>query len=296
VSSAELQKADLQKAEIHFQVLVDSTAPALVERAISFETGASRAQVEEPSNFAYEHHGEDFSPRDSGALTRFYEDLLEGVAFPLTFATKSIKGIDTLMAIALFLHRDLAIHPSTPGLVTAVDLIHRKGLPFLGHVDADLARFLQGMMDFFPVGVSKQEMGERIASATQWIRGYVIEGTLPNVGPLMTKPRLIEVGTNGFVLAEAGKPSLDVWGDLYRQGFLRGVLLGPEDRDFRQVIASRKSDKIAFDLNQAAYHLNELERLSGGEANWRVDGHYLFGPPDGSLVLVAHMLGVFLRV
>ena len=276
-------------------MVIDPTVPSLVKDAISFETGASRTEASEP--FVYEHHGEDFTSSDSGALTRFHEDLILGTPLPLTFATRSIGGIDTLVAIALFLHRDLAVHPGTPGLVTAVDLIHRRGAPFLGHVEVDFARFLRGLKDYFPPGASKQEVGERIATATQWVRDYVLDGNLPNIGPRVTKPRVIEVGTNGFVFAEAKKPSVDAWADLYRLGFLRGFIIGPEDRDFRHVVASRKSDRVSFNLQQAEIHLNELERASGGDPSWKVaDGAFLLSPPDGSLILVSHMLGVFLRI
>jgi hypothetical protein len=284
----------VELAALNFQVVIDPTAPPVVKDAISFETGAS--PVEAAESFVYEHHGEGFEPHAKGALTKFYEDLILGTALPLTFATRKIKDVDILVAISLFLFRDLAIHPATPGLVAAVDLIHRYGPTFLGHVDADLARFLRGVKDYFPSGVSKQETGERLATATQWVREYVVDGNLPNIGPRITKPRIIEVGTNGFVLAEARKPTVDAWADLFRQGFLRGVMIGPADGDFRHVIASRKSERVEFNLEQAVLHLNELERLSGAEPLWRVDGDFLFGPPDGSLILVSHLLGVFLRV
>jgi len=284
-----------QLTELQFRVLIDPTAPALVKDAVSFETGATKAEVV-PGSYVYEHHGEEFSLDEPGALPRFFEDLLIGSPLPLTFATKSVQDIDTLVAIALFLYRDLAIHPATPGLVYAVDLIHRKGPTMLGQVDEDLARFLQGMRVYFPAKAPRQEVGERLTSATQWIHEYILDGTLPNIGPLMTKPRVIEVGSNGFVLSEARKPSIEAWADLYRQGFLRGFMISPEDRDFRHVIASRKSARIEFDLQMAAVHLNELERVSGGDPKWRVEGDFLFSPPDGSLVLVSYMLGVFQRV
>lgn len=284
----------MELAELSFQVVLDPTVQPVVKGAITFETGASLVESAEP--FVYEHHGDGFDLHSKGALTKFYEDLLLGTALPLTFATTRVKDIDTLVAISLFLYRDLAIHPSTPGLVTTVDLIHRYGPTFLGHVEADLARFLRGVKDYFPVGLSKQEVGERLTTATQWVREYLVDGNLPNIGPLATKPRIIEVGTNGFVLAEARKPSVDAWGDLYRQGFLRGVMVGPPVGDFRYVVASRKSERVEFSLEQALVHLNELERISAGDPSWRIEGNFLYSPSDGSLTLPSHLLGVFLRV
>lgn len=286
----------MQAAELSFQVLIDPHLPPVVEGAVSFETGASRAQASDPKLFVYEHHGEGFRPEDRGALTSFFEDLILGTPFPLVFATHRIGGLDTILAASLFLHRDLAIHPGMPGLVAAADLVHRRGHPYLGHVEPDLARFFQGLEGYFTGNFSKKELGERLTSAVQWVREYVIEGRLPDLGPRPQPVRVLEVGTNGFVLALAERPSVEAWVGLYRQGFLRGILIGPEDGDFRQVVASRKSERVEFDLGRALVHLNELETLSGGASEWRLDGLYLFGPPVGTTILVSHLLEVLLRV
>jgi hypothetical protein len=286
----------MEAVELSFQVSIDPHLPPVVEGAVSFETGASRAQVSDPKLFAYEHHGEGFGPNDPGALTRFFEDLILGTPFPLVFATHRVGGLDTILATALFLHRDLATHPGMPGLVAAADLVHRRGHPFLGHVEPDLARFFQGLEGYFTGSFSKKELGEKLTLAVQWVREYVLEGRLPDIGPRPQPIRVLDVGTNGFVLAATDRPSIEAWVDLYRQGFLRGVLVGPDEGDFRQVVASHKSERVTFDLGKALLHLNELEVLSGGDAEWSLDGLYLFGPPIGTTILVGHLLEVLLRV
>lgn len=286
----------MQAIELTFQVLVDPSHPPITEGAVSFETGASKAQTQDPDSFAYEHHGPDFGPQDPGALTRFYEDLVLGTPMPLTMALREVSKIDTLVAVALFLHRDLPVHPSTPGLVAAVDLIHRRGPALLGHVGADLARFLQGLEMFFAPRLSKEERGERLGTAAQWVRGFILDGELPNMGPIAPSVRVLDMGTNGFVLAESERPGVEAWSELYRQGFLRGVVLGPQDGDFRLVQASKKSERVPFDLTRAALLLNELEGLTGGTPSWQVEGLTLFSPPEGTTLLVNYLLEVFLRV
>jgi len=284
----------VELASLNFQVVIDPTVPPLVKDSVSYETGASVEESASP--WVYEHHGEGFDPLGPGALTRFYEDLIRGTPLPLIFSTREVNDIDSIVAITLFLSRDLATHPATPGFVTAVDLVHRFGPQYLGHVDPDLARFFQGLRGYFPPGVSRQEAGQRVGTAVQWIREYILDGDLPNIGPRVTSPRVLEIGTNGFVFAEAAKPSIETWGELYRGGFLRGVLIGPQLGDFRQVIASRKSDRVEFNLNQALIHLNELERASDGDPTWRIEGDFLFSPPQGTLILMSYLLGVFIRV
>lgn len=278
-----------------FQVLVDPTHPSILEGAVSFETRATRAQL--APGVAYEHHGEEFSADDAGALTRFYEDLILGVPMPLTLSLHKVEDLDAILATALFLHRDLTLHPNTTGLVSAVDLIHRRGPAFYGHVDEDLARFLHGLQDYLGQETSKQERGVRIGTAAQWIREYVLDGTLPNLGPHAPRVRVLDVGTNGFVLAESDQPSPKCWEVLYRLGFLRGVVLGPlVDSERRTVLVSKKSSHVQFDLARAALHLNELEVLSGGDSEWEVSGEYLTSPTEGSVVLANYILQVLLRV
>lgn len=280
-------------SELQFQVLVGSKTPSVLEDAICFETGATKEQL---GLLVYEHHGEGFGPEDPGALTRFYEDLILGSPFPLSFVTHEIRGPDTLLALALFLHRDLLLQPGTPGLVATVDLAHRWGPPLLAHLDPTLARFIRSFDLFFPTPLTDRERGERIAMAIQWVREYLLEGKVPNLGSPLPEVRVLDVGTNGFVLAETSKPSAEAWEVLYRMGHLRGVLVGPEVEGLRQVVASRKSRRAWPDLPKAVEFLNDIERLSGGFPEWAMGDYFLTGPPVGSRTLVSHLLEVFLRI
>lgn len=286
----------MEAKELNFQIVIDPGLPAFVQDAVCFETGATKEQALDRGLLTYNHHGPEFGPDDPGALTLFFEDLVSGKALPLTLGMHAVAGIDSFLAAALFTQRDLALHPSIPGLVTAVDLVHRKGWPFYSHMEADLARFFRALENFFPSNISKKDRGERLGSALTWFREYVLEGKLPNLGLPTSLPRILDVGTTGFVLAESPQPTIDVWIELFRQGYLRGLLIGPEDGDFRQVLAAKKSPHVPLDFNMAALHLNELEGLSGGTPGWEVDGQLLKSPPDGTVILVSHLVEVFLRV
>lgn len=277
--------------ELTFQVLIDPSLPSVIADAVSFETGASRSEI---GPRVYNHHGSEFQSSDPGALTLFHEDLISGLALPLTFATHGI-AVDTVVAAALFMHRDLAVHPDTPGLVASLDLAHRYGPAFYAHMETNLASFFRAVEQFFPVTLPHAERGERFGTAIQWVRDFVLDARLPSIGRPGAAPTILDVGTNGFVLA-LGESSVDAWIDLFRRGFLRGVLLGPGEGDFRSVLIARKSPKVGFDLDLAAQHLNELEGLSGGSSPWVREGDFLRSPIEGSAILVEHLMEVCLRV
>lgn len=290
--------ADPTVAPIEFKVLVEPSLPTIVPDAISFETGGTVEQTLDATLYAYEHHGEGFSLRGVGALTTFFEDLIMGRQLPLTFATRAIRDVDVLFAIALFLHRDLAIHPSTPGVIASVDLAHRHGLPFLGHLDRGLERFLTFLRAYFPAGLSRREAGDRLSTALGWIYAYISEGTLPHLGSESPPARIIDVGTNGFVLGQVNRPEhlQDGWVGLFRRGFLRGVIVSQEKGGRRHVLAARKSRLVDFDLVKGAMLLNEVETAMGELPEWSHGDTWLHGPPEGSLVLITHMMEVFLRL
>lgn len=279
-------------------VRIEKGLPALVPDAVSFETGASKAQLE--TALAYEHHGPQFTPFDRGALPSFYEDLLLGRAMPLVFATPRIQDIDTLMAIALFLHRDLATHPATASLVYTVDFVHRLGLPALAHIEADLAHFLSALRAYFPdTGLSQRELSNRVTTAVGWIRGYIHEGTLPLLGAApCTEVRILDRGTNGFVSAETQGPLWDGWVELFRAGFLRGVLVDHSPGDKQHCLIARKSLFLGFDLPLACRLLNQMELAMGELADWSMtpDGLWLKSPPEGTLLLFRDILEVLVRV
>lgn len=282
--------------EIKLQLLVDPELPAVLQDVVCFESGATPEQTRDPSLWTYNHHGEGFTSQSPGALTRLFEDLVSGRPFPITLGLRKVGGVDSIIAAALFLHRDLALHSTTPGLVALVDLVHRQGPTFYAHFEDDVARFLRGLEDFFPFGLSKQEYGERLGTSVQWVRDLVLDNTLPNFGLPRPSVRILEVGTRGFVVADTDRPSIEAWMPLFRQGHLRGLLLGPIDGDHRQVLIARKSPQVGFDLEQAALHLNEMEVLSGGERDWVVEGNFLRSPTGGSLLLVGLLLDLLLRM
>lgn len=282
---------------IELTVKIEPTLPHVVEGAVSFETGATRQEIEDAETPVYEHHGEEFSTADTGALPRFFEDLISGRAVPLVFATPSIQDVDTLVAIAAFLHRDLAVHPAMPGFVYTVDFVHRGGLPALAHVDEDFARFVSFLRSDFPEkGLSKRELGERLKRAVNWIRDWIFNGNLPHLGVAPAKTRLIDRGTNGFVVAQTTGSLFDGWVDLYRQGFLRGLLINTGSEDRRHVLIARKSHYVNFDLVVAAHILNEMESAMGELPEWETDGLWLKSPEEGTLILVRDMLEVLTRV
>jgi hypothetical protein len=280
--------------EIRLQLVIDPNFPTLVEGAVSFETGASPAQVSDPALFAYEHHGEGFSERSPGALSLLFEDLVAGVPLPLTIAIRDVGGPDTIVALAVFLNREVALHPATPGLVAAADLFHRYGVPMLGHTEPDVGTFLR-QLAALPRGLPQVETAQNLLPAIGWVCDFVLKGTLPHPGPPSAEVRVLDVGSNGFVIAESDAPDEGGWVALYRLGFLRGVLVGPDRAGRRQVIVSRKTRHVPLDLGKAQQFLDELEGLLGGVPGWRVEGPFLFSPEGGSIVLVSHLVQVLIR-
>jgi hypothetical protein len=283
--------------EIQLQVLVDPKVNGLVKDAISFETGLTRAQAADPHLYAYEHHGAEFTLVDPGALWSFYEDVLLGRPLPEKFVTRTLENFDTLYAITLFLHRDLVTHPATPGLLASVDLAHRRGIQGLAHLAPDLVNFLVMVTLLFTRETSKKEQGEQLRTVVGWIYEHVTEDRLPHVGQQLPTATILETGTNGFVVAE-GRGRLNLtWIDLYRQGYLRGVLLGPPGKaGHREVLGSRKSVYVPFNLVQAASLLNQIEAALGQPPEWTADELWLRSPPTGTLIDIPHLMEVFLRV
>lgn len=273
---------------MELNVRIEKTLPAVVPGALSFETGASRTQVETPGLYCYEHHGAEFTALDQSALMRFYEELILGRPLPATFATHRVKDIDTLLAIALFLNRDLATLPSTPEFVYTVDLVHRLGLPALGHIEETKARFLSALRQHFPEsGLSQRELSERLISAMGWIKDYLQNGTIPVLSAAPSSDiRVLNHGTTGFVIAETPGSLWDGWVELYRLGFLRGALIQLSG-DRKRVLISRKSLFVDFDLPLACRLLNQLEVASGETPEWSVtpDGLWLASGAQTGLLL-----------
>lgn len=281
---------------LEFRIIIEPRCAPVIDGVLTYEAGASREQASDPALHVYEHHGPEFGQADPGALTSFFEDLILGRPMPLVFCTPAIQDVDTLFAIALFLHRELAITPSMPGLVGQVDLVHRRGLPVLGHVGQDFALFLRLLRAYFPVGLSKIDMGARLGTAVQWIREYALQGTLPATGRPFAEARVLQRGTDGLVVAETAGDLLEAWVTLFSNGHLRGLLVGPERDGRRRVLGARKSFFCSFDLALAARLLNEVEAAMGEKPAWKAEGDWLWGPPVGTAILVPHIVEVLLRV
>ena len=284
--------------ELEFRALIDPAFHGPVAGAVAFETEATAADLSDPNHTVYEHHGPDFSSFSPGALTRFYEDLILGRAMPLNFAVQSISDIDMVMAAALFLKRDLAIQPCAPGMVAAIDLVHRHGPTCLGHLESDLGRFLCLLRAYMPNRQGKQEQAEKLVRMVDWIHAFMTTGEMPHLGMHWPVVKVLDRGSTGFVLAETdGNDLIAGWVELYRQGFLRGLLVGKDQDGLRRMKASKKSPYVSFDLDKAAHLLNGLEQAMGELPQWRVEGGlWLLSPPLGTRALVSHVLEVLLRV
>lgn len=282
---------------MELNVRIERALSGVVGGAVSFETGLTREQLQDSGVVGYEHHGESFTADDKGALPCFFEDLLLGRPMPLTFATRTVQDVDTLVAMALFLHRDLAINTATPSLVYLVDFVHRRGLPALAHVDEPLARFLSTLRSRFPEqGLSQRELSERVMSALEWIREYLHNGTIPALGPAPGDVRILDQGTRGFAVAETAGSLWDGWVQLYRLGFLRGILVASQG-ERRRALVAKKSHHVQFDLETASRLLNQMETAMAEPPEWRVsaDGLWLESPP-GTLILLKDTLAILTRV
>ena len=230
-----------------------------------------------------------------GDLLGFYHSLISGHAYPLTLATRSLEDVDTLLALAIFMHRDLAIHPGTPGLIASFMLACAEPFWGLAHIDRDLARLILHIRVYLThANGDLHQQGDRLASALQWIHEYATQGFLPQMAPAAPPPRVLLTGTDGFVLAETKGPRDMGWVELFRMGFFRGALVGQPKNDRRPVTIARKTSLIQFDLERAAQALNAMELAMGEEPAWVVEENFLRSP--GTLVLMEHLMLLLTRV
>jgi len=229
------------------------------------------------------------------SLPVFFSDLALGRPLPLALAMRDLRGIDHVLVVALFLHRELVIYPSVVGLVSAVDLASRWGVSGLAHVDRDLARFLVFLSSFLPPGLPKKTLHERVPVAMQWIQEYVQKGLLPALPPEADLPRILNFGTNGFVVAEASGLLEMAWVELFRQGHLRGMVFSPPQNDRRRVLIGRKSVFLEMKLSQLGQVLNEAERAMGEPPEWKAGVNWLESPKGGTLIPVSNLMDVVLK-
>lgn len=278
------------------EVRINADLPAVVPDAISYETGATRVQAADPLLYVYDHHGEHYGWADPGALSCLFEDMMQGRPMPPTFATKGIRDIDTLVAIALFKRPQLVLVPAAYNLVVATDLAHRRGIIGLAHIDPDLSRFFGFLREQFSKRPPKKELDALLDTTAEYIEDYVCNGRLPQLGGEPKPPVIVNTGTEGFVVAETRGSLSDGWEHLFRNGFRRGILVGKPVSDRRPALIARKGPYVRFRLDLAAKLLNEMEAAMGEPPDWKTDGLWLFGPPDGTLILVSHLIEVLIRV
>lgn len=250
----------------------------------------------------------EFEPKGENLLTAiysvdeahlFFRDLIFGRPFPLTLVTRSLDNLGVLLAVTLFLHRDLAIRPEIPGLFAASNLMDSCGTAGLAHVDRDLSKFLRLIRKLYISAPTKSDQQRALETAVGWLRTYILEGSFPALPPDSEPPRIVDRGTDGFVFATSFNMDLLLgWEELYRQGALRGVLMhqAAVNTDRWHVLAARKSPFLSFDLTKGAALLNEAEAAMDEPREWVTDGLWLRGPLGGTLILPSLLLQVFLRI
>lgn len=89
------------------------------------------------------------------ALTQFYDRILLGASFPSKMILNSNQGIDTALALMLFLHPELALEPYTSTLVKNVDLYTRLGAVGLSVLHPHERALLQNVFECLATSQSK---------------------------------------------------------------------------------------------------------------------------------------------
>ena len=102
-------------------------------------------------------------------LEALYFDLLAGKPYPLTLGVKAVVGPETLLAITLWLHRDLLIYYSTPSVVAGFTLAEKYPLWGLAHMERDLSRFIQFLRKY-PVITQ-----DNVVSAVTLIKRFIFD-------------------------------------------------------------------------------------------------------------------------
>jgi hypothetical protein len=134
-------------------------------------------------------------------------------------------------------------------------------------------------------------------SSVEWIREYLQQGTIPILGPAANaEVRILDQGTRGFAIAETSGSLWDGWVELYRLGFLRGVLVASEGERWR-VLIGKKSRHVRFDIETAARLLNQMEIAMGEGPKWGVSSDELWlEAHEGTLILLKDMVAILTRV
>lgn len=267
--------------ELQFQVQIDPNLEGPLTGVVAF----GEFEVQEGAVY----------PLDG--IRAFYEDLIMGRPFPLVFAAREIVSLSQIVGITLFLFRDLAIHPDTPKFITAVDLVDRYQHAGAAHVEPELLDFFKFLLACFPSDLTKDEQGARLKMVVGRVRQYLHEGSLPSMISHTKVPRVLDVGTNGFVVAEVpkGRDLEAAWVELFRRGYLRGALFGTGGEQ-TEVLVAKKSPFVLLDLERAATILNDAEFSMGAPGSWVVKDLWLRSPEGGTLLPPKSVLDVLVRV
>lgn len=270
-------------SELQYKVVLDSNTPSDLVESVGFGDFT-------PTDTVSVVYGED-------ELLRFYNELILGRPLPLTFVARGVSSLGVFFALTLFLQRDLALHPKTAGIVTAVSLFDHYGVSGLAHVDRDLSRILKALSRVLMVPPNGPDGQHQILKfAFTLCRDYIEKDVVPTLPAEPNPPAVLDRGTNGFVMASyADERMAEGWEELYRLGHLRGVLLRPIPGTERwDVLGSRKSLFVSLDLVKAAAALNDAEVAMGEPPEWASDGLWLRGPEQGTLLLPTMIVRILL--
>lgn len=257
-----------------FQIVIDPTLDRRVEGAVAFGDFEGDAVYD--------------------GLPAFFEDLIRGRPFPTNLVARELTP-SIMVAVTVFLHRNLALHPGMLPLVASCGLVDRFGMAGMAHIDRDLAKFFKLLVAYMPAEMGRTERQTKLETVVGWVQEYVERGRFPALPPEPKLPRILDTGTGGFVLAE-GLHLEDGWLELFRQGFIWGVMLTPAQDDRRRVLAARKSAFAPMDTRKGAAAFNDAERAMGEHPGWQADELWLWGPPKGTLLLPTHIVDVLIRI
>jgi hypothetical protein len=240
-----------------------------------------------------------YDGKQASAVSALWGDLILGRPLATRLVLRQVEDIEHLVCLALFMDRELALDHKVPALISSVELVKALNAAGLAHVEPDLARFLVFLdRHVFGSKANRKELSKRLQQALTWIREYVLEGRLPSMPRPPDPPKILDTGTNGFVLAEAPLGRFfEALVDVYRLGHLRGVLFGPEKEGARGALAFKKSRFLQFDLEKACAKLNKLEASAGEPATWEIDGpRRLYLKNEATRMPPELITQVFLRV
>lgn len=249
----------------------------------------------------------DFEARHAGAVvykshtgasmvSSLWGDLILGRPLPTKLILRKVESVEQLLCLALFMDRELALHPKVPTLVSAVELVKSLGPVGLAHIEPDLARLLIFLDSYvFGGNPNRKELSRRLQQSLGWVRDYALENRLPSLPRQSDPPKVLDRGTNGFVVAEARKGKFfEALIDVYRMGFLRGLLFSPEGEGPYCAMAFKKSAFLQFDLQTAVSKLNQAESQVGRPASWVLEERLLYN--ESTLMPRDLVLQVLLRV